>query len=926
MNCRQPGAAAKGGHTPTGNPPRGDAIAVAQPDVTDLFAAALAHHQAGLLAEAEVHSRQILAALPDHGDTLHLLGVVAYQRGCHEMAIQLIQGAIEQDGSNPSYYVSRGLALHSLKRLDEAIASYDRALSLTPNSPEALVNRGLALEELERFGEALECYNRALSFKPDYPEALNNRGNTLQMLGCLPQAVESYNQALALSPNLVEAYFNRGDALMDLGRVDEARASYDQALTVNPDFPELFLNHGDTLSNAGHSEEAVANYERALALKPNYPEALLNRGVALEKLGRFEQALESYDRALAVRPHFFEAHYNRGNALRQLKLPAEALQSYDRAHAIKPDSAEALNNRGVILREFARFDEALESYDRALAVKLDFAEALNNRGVVLLQLGRLGEALQSFDRALAVKPNYPDALNNRGIVLRELARFDEALESHDRALAVKPGFAEALKSRGDTLCILGIFDKALESYEQAFAVGSDLDGMSAAWFHAKQQLCDWSSYHVGEERARNAIRTCGSLDMGFGLLALSSTPEEQLDCARQGTAKIVAPELGVLPHPLPRPGERIRLGYLSADFHEHATAFLIAGLIERHDRSNFEVLGYSYGPTTEDRMRARLSAGFDRFIDVSGMPHRQTAEVIRADAVDILIDLKGYTRNGRPAILTHRPAPIQVNYLGYPGTMGAHFIDYIIVDPFVVPPDQQPFFSERLVHLPDCYQCNDDTREIAEHTPSRAECDLPEQGFVFCCFNNSYKITPAIFDIWMRLLRAVPHSVLWLLDANPWAKANLAREAAARGIVPERLIFAPRLPLPEHLARHRLADLFLDTLPCNAHTTASDALWAGLPLLTCTGNTFAGRVAGSLLRAIGFGELVTTSLEDYEALALRLAHDGSMLGRLRSRLAQNRRTSPLFDTERYAHNLETAYWRMWERWRTGHPPAAFSVP
>jgi predicted O-linked N-acetylglucosamine transferase (SPINDLY family) len=279
----------------------------------------------------------------------------------------------------------------------------------------------------------------------------------------------------------------------------------------------------------------------------------------------------------------------------------------------------------------------------------------------------------------------------------------------------------------------------------------------------------------------------------------------------------------------------------------------------------------------------------------------------------------------RTIILAYRPAPIQVNYLGYPGTIGAEFIDYIIVDPFVVPPDQQPFFSERLVHVPDCYQCNDDKREIAGCTPSRAQCGLPEQGFVFCCFNNSYKITPAFFDIWMRLLQALPQSVLWLLDANPWAKANLAGEAMARGIAPERLVFAPRLPLPEHLARHRLADLFLDTLPYNAHTTASDALWAGLPLLTCAGDTFTGRVGGSLLRALGLGELITTSLEEYEALALQLARDARLLVRLRARLAENQRTFPLFDTKRSARNLEAAYLQMHQIRREGRSPTAFSI-
>ena len=959
MNRQPSGAAAEGGHSLPGNPARGDAKTVVQPSDSDLFAVAVAHHQAGRLAEAEAYYRQILAAIPDHDGALHLLGVIAYQRGRLEIAVQLIEQAIERGGSDPSYFISYGLVLHGLGRLDESVASYDRTLSLKPNHPEALVNRGLALAELERFDEAVESYDRALTVKPDYVEALNNRGNALQMRGCFAQAVESYNQALALQPDLVEAYFNLGDALRELGRLDEVRASYDRVLTLKPDFPETLFHHGDALRDSGHLEDAIANYDRALVLKPNYPEAWLNRGAALEQLERFDEALESYDQALAARPHFVEAHYNRGNALRQLNLYenalqsynealavapefaealnnrglaladlerfGEALESYDRALVVKPDYAEALNNRGSTLDELKRYDEALESYDRALAVKPGYAEALNNRGIVLLRLARFDDALQSFDGALAANPEYFGALSNRGVALRDLGRLNEALESYDRALAINPHFAEALNNRGNILDELGRFDEAIQSYERLLASGSDVDEVLIAWFHTKQQLCDWSGYYEGEERARNAVRTRASLGMEFKLLALSSTLEEQLDCARRVATKIAVPKSDMLPHHQPRSGKRVRLGYLSANFYQHATSSMIAGMIERHNRRDFEVVGYSYGPTIADKMRARLSAGFDCFVDIGKMPHRQAAELIRADAIDILIDITGFTRNCRPAILAHRPAPIQVNYLGYSGTMGADFIDYIIVDPFLVPPDQQPFFNERLVHLPDCYLCNDDTREIAERTPLRAEYDLPEQGFVFCCFNNSYKITPAFFDIWMRLLHVVPNSVLWLLDTNSWVKTNLAREAVARGIVPERLIFAPKLPMPEHLARHRLADLFLDTLPYNAHTTASDALWAGLPVLTHAGNTFAGRVAGSLLRAVGLSELITTSLEEYEALALQLACDGEMLGRLRVRLAQNRRTYPLFDTERYTRNLEAAYLRMRERWRAGCPPAAFSV-
>jgi protein O-GlcNAc transferase len=927
MNRQSSGAAAEGDPPPTGNPARGAAKAAVPLSVSDLFAAALAHHQAGRLAEAEAHYRQVLAAMPEHSGALHLLGVIAYQRGSPEMAVQLIERAIKRDGSDPSYFVSCGLAL----------------------------------EELKHFEEALECYNRALSLKPDYPEALNNRGNALQMLGRFAQAVESYNQALALRPDLVEAYFNRGEALRDLGRLDDARASYDRALAVKPDFPEILSYRGDVLRDSGQLEDAVANYDRALVLKPNYPEAWLNRGVALEQLDRFEEALESYDRALAARPHFVEAHYNRGNALRQLKLPENALQNYDRALAVTPNFAEALNNRGLALAELGRFDEALESYDRALAVrpyyaealnnrgstldelrrydealesyrralavKSDFAEALNNRGLVLRQLGRFDEALQSFDGALAAKPEYPGALSNRGVALRELGRFDEALESYDQALAVKPDFAGALNNRGNILVDLGRLDEALQSYERLLAIGSDVNGVSTAWFHTKRQLCDWSGYHEGEERARNAVRTHASLGMEFKLLALSSTPEEQLDCARRVAAKIAVPKSAMLPHPQPRPGERVRLGYLSADFRQHPTAFVIAGLIERHDRRDFEVVGYSYGPTTEDKMRARLSAGFDHFVDICKMPHRQAAELIRADAVDILIDLTGFTRYCRPAILAYRPAPIQVNYLGYGGTMGADFIDYIIVDPFVVPPDQQPFFNERLVHLPNWYLCNDDTHEIAERTPARTECDLPEQDFVFCCY-LSYKLTPGFFDVWMRLLNAVPGSVLWLVAANSnsLVRDNLRREAVVRGVASERLVFATPAARPEYLARLALADLFLDTLPYNAGATASDALGAGLPVLTCSGSTFVGRMAGSLLTAAGLPELITDSLDAYERLALRLATEPGLLAALRRKLARNRSTAPLFDIGRFTRDLEAAYWRMWERWRAGCPPAAFSVP
>jgi len=409
-------------------------------------------------------------------------------------------------------------------------------------------------------------------------------------------------------------------------------------------------------------------------------------------------------------------------------------------------------------------------------------------------------------------------------------------------------------------------------------------------------------------------------------LAFSKDSEVQLRCAQL----YVKDRLGACPAPvyrgsILRTGNRIRLAYLSADFREHPTAYLMAELFERHDRDRFEVFAFSFGTDDGSAMRRRLEGAFDHFIDVRQMSDADVAQHMAALGIQLAIDLMGHTKDSRPGILARRPAPVQVNYLGYLGTMGAEFIDYILVDPFVVPADQQPFYTEKLVHLPDCYQVNDRKREIAEQTPSRVECGLPEDGFVFCCFNNHYKITPAVFDIWMRLLQTVPGSVLWMLGGQEATERNLRREAASRHIDAERLIFAPRKKLPEHLARYRVADLFLDTLPCNAHTTASDALWVGLPVVTCAGRAFAGRVAGSLLHAVGLPELVTESHEAYEALALKLATDPQQLNSLRERLARNRGIAPLFDTDRFRGHIEAAYTRMWEIWERGEAPRSFGV-
>jgi predicted O-linked N-acetylglucosamine transferase (SPINDLY family) len=629
---------------------------------------------------------------------------------------------------------------------------------------------------------------------------------------------------------------------------------------------------------------------------------------------------------LALKPDFVDALYNRGNALRTLGLPAQALASFDQALAIQPEHIEALNNRGSTLQQLKRPVEALASFDQALAIQPRYVEALNNRGLVLRDLQRPAEeALASFDRALAIKPEFVEALNNRGNALQDLQHYALAVASYDRALRLKPEYGDAVYKRANALRKLNRIAEAMAGFDKALAIIPEHRHAFSAMAEAALAMCEWRRSARLADELESHIAQRRSIISPFTLLGYGGSPSLQLESAR----RFIEDKLPVRPQPLWNGAnhrhDKLRIAYLSADFHRHATAFLAAGLFELHDRARFEVLGISFGPDEPSDMRARLVRGFDQFHDVGSKSDLDAAKLLNDLHVDIVIDLKGYTHGARFGILAHRPAPIQVSYLGYPATMGADFIDYVIADKTVLPFDQQPYYTERIVHLPDCYQVNDSKRKIAVRALTRREAGLPDAGFVFCCFNNNYKITAPVFDVWMRLLGATEGSVLWLLQDNGDAHENLRKEAAARGIDPARLVFAGRLSFGEHLARHRLADLFLDTLPYNAHTTGSDALWEGLPLLTCRGASFAGRVATSLLYAVGLPELATSGLEEYETLALRLATDTSLLRAFRLRLEQNRAACPLFDTDRFRRHIESAYTTMWELQQRGETPRGFSV-
>lgn len=683
------------------------------------------------------------------------------------------------------------------------------------------------------------------------------------------------------------------------GQLAEAMRLYHQVLAADPD--DFAARHllGVIHAQQGRHEEALREIDAALALKPDDAEAHLNRANVLKVMGRAEEALAGYARALESKPGWPQAENNRGTVLRDLGRHQEALAAYDRALATAPDYAEALNNRGIVLQDLKRPTEALESYDQALRRAPNFAAAFNNRGSVLLEMRRFAEALPCFDRALALRPGDIEVINNRGNALQGLARHDEALAAYDQVLTLNPEHVSALNNRGSALQQLKRYEEALASFDKA---GSPEALGGAAM--AALSLCDWDrTDRIAGEMARR-IRA-GEVVPPWVLLGYSGDEALQRQCA----ANVIAKRFPRLPPPLATDfyrHDKIRLAYVSSDVGHHPVAAHIVQLIETHDRARFDVIGVGTNADDGSPQRKRLVAAFDRFIDAHGQAPTAIAHQLRALEVDILVDLNGHTKDDNFDVLSHRPAVVQATWLGYAGTTAAPFIDYMIADGIVAPDARA--FRESLALL-SCYFPNDSGRVLGE-LPSRAEAGLPEDGFVFCCFNANWKITRPVFAIWMRLLAQVPRSVLWLKQPGEKAKANLSAAAKGSSIDPSRLVFADPAALPQHLARHQLADLFLDTLPYNAHATGCDALWAGLPLLTQAGTAFAGRVCASLLSALGLPDLIAQTAADYEATALALAREPERLKALRTRLAIKRTESILFDTPRLTREIEALYQKM----------------
>jgi protein O-GlcNAc transferase len=818
----------------------------------------------------------------------------------------MVELSLEQAFSQAKYHVEKG-------EVSEARKFYQAILTAAPNNKsaqEALATLQRAHSSTDIQGPSQTVLNQLLS--------LYNSGQLADTVKQAQVLIKQYPDAFTIWNIL-------GAASKSLGDLDKATLAFKKVTELSPNNADGYNNYGVILKSQGKLEKAIEFYNRAILLKPNYADAYKNIGNAFQSQGKLEKAIEAYTKALFLMPNNVDTNFNTGNTYRELGKPEEAIEAYTKALILKPDYAEAYNNMGVAFHDQGKLDKALEAYTKALVIKPDYDEGHYNMGNTLKDQGKLNKAIEAYTKAISFNPNYTNAYNNMGVVLKAQGKLKEAIVFYTKALSLNPDCPGTYNNIGGALQDQGKLEEAIEAYGKALALKHDHAIARSHKIHQQAHISDWK----GLEDNCSSLPTLGVLGKAispFSVLALEDAPERHRLRSENYAREIFSQQRVMLPSKPSQMPKRLRIGYFSADFKDHPVARLIFMLIECHNRNRFEVFGYSFVRTKNDKMREKISGVFDVFRDIHNLSNTEVLETVHEDKIDIAIDLTGYTKDSKTNLFSSRLAPVQINYLGYPGTLGADFMDYIVADPIVIPEDKRQHYSEQIIYLPHTYQPNDNTRAISQKVQTRENMGLPSDGFIFCCFNNNYKISPKEFDIWMRLMAKVEGSVLWLLKCNKWAEQNLKREAEARGISGDRVIFAEKVANSEHLARHRLADLFLDTFNYNAHTTASDALWVGLPVVTKLGEGFAARVAGSLLNAVGLPELITHSEEAYEALILKLATSPKKLSAIKEKLEANRLSKPLFNTEQYTKHLENGYQQAYQRYFEGKEPDTIIVP
>jgi len=774
----------------------------------------------------------------------------------------------------------------------------------------SILNQAIQYFQSGNLRQSEDLLNKILRLDSTNPPALQILGLIKATQGEFKESAKLLKKVAKLNPNDPGLLYNLAKVLSDSGEDIEAILVHERLIKLEPSNINAWINYSKSLANAKKYSQALSVIERAINLDANNAAAWTNKGALLKELFRIDEALEAHKKALDINPSFPEALYNKGIALMGQKKYLDAIDCFNRALDLNPNYFAALNNKGVALTNIFRHEEALLAFNQSLSIKGDYLDGAINRTVTLTHLRKFNEALGALTNITQLIPNSFPAWNNKGTILVELKRFQEALYCFDKAIQIKPLNVEALFNLGQTLIHLKRFDESIQVLEKAYKILPDYKCLEGTLVGAKIQICDWGNFSQDLESLSKKIDSDKAATVPFTLLSLTGDERVHLKAAKNYTNHFY-PSAQLAQSPgVNSPNGKIKLGYYSADFHNHATGYLMAELFELHDKQKFELYAFSFGPVTQDEMQIRISSAFDHFIHAGEKSDAEIANFSREIGIQIAVDLKGFTLDSRPGIFANRAAPIQINYLGYPGTMGSEYIDYIIADKVVIPEESKKFYAEKVLYLPHCYQVNDTKREISNKKFNRSDFGLPDDGFVYCCFNNNYKITPDIFKTWMNILKRVESSVLWLFEDNDSATKNLRIHCEAEGVNSNRIIFAKRLPLSEHLARHQLADLFLDTSPYNAHTTASDSLWAGLPVLTLYGSSFAGRVSASLLNTLGLEELITASTDEYIDYAVLLANNPELLSKIKTKLNKNKLISPLFDSHSFTRNLENIYFEV----------------
>ena len=860
----------------------------------------------------------LINKFPQDSILLNIRGACEAGLGSLQESVKSYKKAIELNPNYAKAFYNLGGVYHEMEMMKDSIQCYKKAISLDPYFSEAHNNLGNVYKGLKRMDEAVKSFQNAIDISPNYIEALFSLALVLQSMGSL-ESIEYYKKLLTLKPDFIQVHINLANHLKRINHIDEAIISYKNALDIDPNNIEALNNLGNVFRDLGQLDQAIQLYKKAIRFKPDYPMTHHNLGVALKDFGKLEEAIKSYKKAIMLHPNDFESLGHLGETQRLLGNFHEAIESYKKALLINPKDSNILNNLGVAYRDIGQLDDAIISYQKSVDINPNDYDAYNNLGIIFSDLGLLDDGINSYECAIKINPNFAAGFNNMAILLTKLNRWEEAQQFNQKALIIKPEFAEGLSLQGQIFTEMNRLNDALISFQKAVEVNSDLPYALGKVLFAKMNICDWSGLAVKLEELSIRIQNNDKVIVPFELLCLIDDPD------LQGKTSVIYsndqfPKNNVLPKiGLYSKHDKIRVGYFSADFRIHPVATLTAELYEIHNRDLFEIHAFSFGPDTNDEMNLRIKDGVDYYHDVLTKSPKEIALLARSLEIDIAVDLGGYTAESRTGIFSISAAPIQVCYIGVLSTMGTDYYDYLIVGHDMIPKKNQKFYSEKIVYLPS-YQVNDSKEKLPDIYYSRSDFGLPDRGFIFCCLNNTYKITPGIFDSWARILERVEDSVMMIYVSNKIAKENLSKEIKYLGINANRLIFVEKLPRAEYLARYRLADLFLDTHPYNAGTTASDALRMGLPILTLNGNSFNSREAASIISAVNLPEMITKTNEEYESLAIELAENPKKYKVIKEKLAKNLHNAPLFNTPLFVKNLESTYEIMYEKYHQGLEP------